>query len=676
MPSISIDTDEKRNIFVLQGDISDLTANRRAKIFMKDFLDATIKEDQIEVPFLSEERDYIIRKIQDFLRKFGFTQKNSQRTSAILEDYFREEESFKIFSQQAYQIRNDQLSSENIRDFSEFTKILEKKLPSRILYPLQLLSAYHLAFSQNACNFSVPGTGKTSIVYGAFAYLKSLRKDNPKYIDKLMVIGPLSSFGPWESEYYECFGKRPRSKRLAGGVSKKDRTAHFYSSDSAEITLLSYNSVPNLEEDLAFFLSKNRVMVVLDEAHKIKNTSGGITAESVLRLAKYCKSRIVLTGTPAPNGYEDIFNLFKFIWPTKSIIPFHLFQLREMSETEGDPRITKLIKSISPYFIRIRKADIDIKKLPPPINHDPSYVSMGDVQREIYNYIEKNYLDYFESARKSEILSWILTRARLVRLMQASTNPALLKKPITDLLGDTITMFSEDMGNQDGIKEDMIPDIFIDDSGLLNKILTYETFEIPAKFVKAKRLIDEILSRGEKVVVWAIFVQNLHDFQKYLESEGINSEILYGATPIENDSDDLDATVRTREKIIADFHLPNSPFKVLIANPFAVSESISLHKACHNAIYLERSFNAANFVQSKDRIHRYGLEENDKIHYYYILADNNTDFTIHQRLLDKEKRMMQIIESEPIPLFRRIDAEDEDDIKALINNYVKRTAKA
>jgi SNF2 family DNA or RNA helicase len=657
MPSITVDTDEEKNIFVLQGDISNLIANRRAKLFLKDFLDVTIKEELIEVAFLPEERDYIIRKIQDFLHKFGFTQKNSQRTSGILEDYFREEENFRIFSQQAYQIRNNQLSQENIRDFSEFTKILDEKLPSRTLYPLQLLSAYHLAFSQHACNFSVPGTGKTSIVYGAYAYLKSLGEDDSKYVDKLMIIGPLSSFGPWESEYKECFGKQPISKRLSGGVSKNERIAHFYSSDPAEITLLSYNSVPNLEEDLVVFLSKHRVMVVLDEAHRIKNTSGGITAETVLRLAKYCKSRIVLTGTPAPNGYEDIFNLFKFIWPTKSIIPFHLFQLREMSETVGDLRVTRLVTSISPYFIRIRKTDL--KKLPPPINHDPSYVSMGDVQREIYNYIEKNYLDYFESASTSESLRGILIQARLVRLMQASTNPALLKKPITDYFGEMT-----------------IPEIFIDDSALLNKILTYETFEIPAKFVKAKRLIDEILSRGEKVIVWAIFVQNLHDFQKYLASEGINSEILYGATPVETDNDDSDSSVRTREKIIADFHLANSPFKVLIANPFAVSESISLHKACHNAVYLERSFNAANFVQSKDRIHRYGLAENDKIHYYYILADNNTDFTIHQRLLDKEKRMMQIIESEPIPLFKRIDAEDEDDIKALINNYVNRTSKA
>ena len=338
----------------------------------------------------------------------------------------------------------------------------------------------------------------------------------------------------------------------------------------------------------------------------------------------------------------------------KKIIPFHLFQLKEMSETSGDSRVDSLIESVSPYFIRIRKSDL---KIPEPINHDPTYVAMGDIQREVYDYIEKNYIDYFESANQSEGLKAKFAQARLIRLMQASTNPALLKKPITDYFEDEV-----------------ISENFIDDSAILNKIFTYELFETPSKFIKAKQLIEEILARGERVVVWAVFVQNVEDFQKYLGTQGIVSEIIYGATPVEKD--DYDPSLWTREKIIEEFHSPNSKFRVLIANPFAVSESISLHKVCHNAIYLERSFNAAHFIQSKDRIHRYGLKNEDKIHYYYILSDNNTDFTIHQRLAEKEKRMMEIIECEQIPLFSRLDGDEEDDIKAIINNYANRALKA
>jgi SNF2 family DNA or RNA helicase len=65
----------------------------------------------------------------------------------------------------------------------------------------------------------------------------------------------------------------------------------------------------NLVDELVVFLKRNKVMVILDEAHKIKNIDGGITAQSVLALAKYCKSRVILTGTPLPNGFQDLHNL-------------------------------------------------------------------------------------------------------------------------------------------------------------------------------------------------------------------------------------------------------------------------------------------------------------------------------------------------------------------------------
>ena len=116
----------------------------------------------------------------------------------------------------------------------------------------------------------------------------------------------------------------------------------------------------------------------------------------------------------------------------------------------------------------------------------------------------------------------------------------------------------------------------------------------------------------------------------------------------------------------------------MIANPFTISESISLHKTCHNAIYLDRNFNAGQFIQSKDRIHRYGLKPDNKTNYYYIISENSIDETINRRLIFKEKRMTQIIETAPIPLFFNVDNEDlaDEDIKAIIEDYVKRNPES
>lgn len=164
-----------------------------------------------------------------------------------------------------------------------------------------------------------------------------------------------------------------------------------------------------------------------------------------------------------------------------------------------------------------------------------------------------------------------------------------------------------------------------------------------------------------------------------MQNYGIESQELYGAIPIEKEGTmyESDEQILTRERIVREFQQPSCPYKVIIANPFAVAESISLHKACHNAIYIERSFNAAHFVQSKDRIHRYGLTSEVETHYYFVLSKDTIDETVDARLNEKERRMNEIMESMPIPLFDNVTDElGDDDIKALIRDYVRRTKKS
>ena len=252
-----------------------------------------------------------------------------------------------------------------------------------------------------------------------------------------------------------------------------------------------------------------------------------------------------------------------------------------------------------------------------------------------------------------------LVKARLIRLMQAATNPNLLTVPLKNFASF----------------EDFDPEVVEEDNSLINDILQYSANEVPAKFVKARELIEDIIQNKGKVVVWAIYVKNILDFEAYLQSCGIPCRTLYGATPVSSGDED-DDTTETREKIISEFHREDSSFNVIIANPFAVSESISLHKVCHNAIYMERSFNAAHFIQSKDRIHRYGLKQGTVTNYYYLLSEDSVDDVIHNRLITKETRLREIIESMPIPLFENAELETGDeDIKALIAEYVNRTKK-
>lgn len=651
MKKLCLESNENGSSLIITGDIDSIFSNRRAARYLKD----TVKFAKTDGSIIVEADDDInksidrIKKLCDYI---GAELVYSGRVSEAVTNYALEEEKFGEFAEKARLIRDNHCDKD---DFERFVDSVSKNLSNRSLYKLQLLSAYHLAFSQNACNFSVPGAGKTSVVYGAFAYLSNLPQEDKKYVDRLLIVSPLSAFGPWEFEYEECFGEKPSTRRLNGKVPIEEKKQYLYSFNPARITLLSYASVSALKDELIYFLKNNKVMVVLDEAHKIKNTNGGVTAAGVLEIASYCSSRVVLTGTPAPNGYEDLYNLYKFIWPTKKIIPFEVYQLKDMSKAISDPRVDTLLQTIEPFFIRIKKSDLGI---PQATEHEPIIVPMGETQRRIYDVIEKKYMNDIVSSKDN----WFrqdLVKARLLRMMQAATNPSLLSMPLKNFASF----------------EGFDPNAVSEDTSLISDVLQYAKLETPAKFIKARELIEQIVADGGKVVVWAIYIKNILDFEKYLLSCGIPCKTLYGATPVATGDEDEDE-VETREKIIAEFNKLDSAFKVIIANPFAVSESISLHKACHNAIYMERSFNAAHFIQSKDRIHRYGLEPETETNYYYLLSEKSIDEVIHDRLIEKETRLRDIIESMPIPLFENAGLETgDDDIKALIAEYVNRTKK-
>lgn len=664
--TISIDVVD--NSYVLEGNVDSIKRTRRARSSFKSIganLDITNK---VIVPFSTEERptefggrEEQYRAILRLLKKFGISDfSKTKGTIKLVDDIDKENNNFLQFSRKARDIRN------NLHvggDFQSFTTVISEYL-NRKLYRLQLLAAYHLAFSQNACNFSVPGAGKTSIVYAAYAYLRSLPKEDSKHIDRILVIAPISAFGPWKDEYEECFGHSPSAKELIG-VSHEDRRNYFYSDEHAEITLISYQSASKDSdiESIKNFLKRgsNKVMVVLDEAHRIKNVDGGKWAEAILSIAKYASARVVLTGTPVPNGYQDLHNLYKFIWPDRDVIGFPVSYLQNLAEDytpKAQQDIQDLIGRISPFFIRIKKSHLG---LPEPIDNEPILVSMSHNQRTVYEYIEKNYIDYFEQEASSDGFLSHLKKARLIRLMQCVTNPRLLNAALDDYLD-----------------EGLPPSLGVDDRNVIGLIKSDELQEeIPPKFVELVNLLKSLIHKDGpdgRVVVWSIFISNITHLSAYLKSQGIECELLYGKTPKE---DEGDSSVLTRQKIIRRFHEPDCPYKVIIANPFAVGESISLHKACHNAIYLEKNFNAAMYVQSKDRVHRYGLMENDKVNYYYLVSEDSIDETIHRRLLEKEENMLKLIESEEIPLLdmnMEDSGEDEGDIQAIIRDYHARKA--
>lgn len=658
--TIDINKDSDRLFYIIKGDFDKLKKNKRLLLSFKR-LSFFIENETICIPFRDETQTQVLQEIRKLLNKFGFQEELSESTKEEVKSYDREEELFQEFSNKAKSIRNDEFKNkpELIKEFDDFQQVLKEKL-DRELYELQLLSAFHMAFAQNSCNFAVPGAGKTSIVYGAYAYLKNLPESDPKHVDKLLVIGPISSFAPWENEYKACFGYTTSFQRLSGdnSITKDTKLEHLYAPNPSEVTLIFHGGVDHLQNEIIDFLKTNRTMVVVDEAHRIKNPDG-VWGRSVTEISKEAIARVILTGTPVPNGYQDIYNLYKFIYPFKfkEILKIHFQNLEDMTinSSSDSARVQELKENLSPFFIRIKKDDLGL----PPINEKIITIDMEPYQREIYDFIEAQYITDFKE-NDSATVKDILNKAKLIRLRQASTNPALLSKTLVNSLENNLLSGEYDPNSVFTTYNEQ----FVNDSEFFQKICDYTLFETPQKFVAILNLINnEILSNNGKVIIWTIFIQNAKELQAYLKESNIDSKLLIG-----------EINQQEREQTIEDFNNPNnSDFQVVIANPFSVAESISLHKGCHNAIYLERDYNASNFLQSKDRIHRVGLDKNQVTNYYYFVSRNSIDEVINTRLHHKIERMENII-NDDIPLFKRINSNDESDIiKDLIRNYAERS---
>lgn len=626
---------------------------------IKDFASYSVEEKKLTI---TDNAFYEEKKLNEFQKNFKELLIDTE-LEIILDESFlskitsfeEDEELFSDFSAKALSIWSSAYETEELKAFS---KTIEKNLPTRKLYKLQLLSSFHLSFSQNACNFSVPGAGKTSIVYGAFSFLNSLEKTSKKYVNKLMIIGPPSSFKPWEDEYLLCFGVKPSSIRLNSETNIKERISSLSGqiTDQHNLFLITYNSVPTLIEYLIRFCNsnKNKVMLVCDEAHKIKNL-GGTWSSNVLRLAPYASSRVVLTGTPLPNGYEDLVNLFRFIYPNRDVVGFRPDYLRTLNSSPYSSHVEALINNIRPFFIRIKKTDLNLPSVTSDkINKYPPSV----LEKKIYNKLlaaSKNISGDF----KKEGLH--------LRLVQSIYNAKLLTKKNFDSHGEFQLTDS-----QLNIKQ-------ILGAKLFDEIDALDENYNPSRHFSVLSLTKNIVSNGGKVVIWGVFIDSIKRLHKLLSKNGLKGSIVIGETKKQIKGKSHVQLELTRENIIESFKQKQGGLDYIITNPVVLGESISLHKICHHSIYFELSYSAAPYIQSRDRIHRVWLRNNKQeqyeTHYYHFISDEiikgvtNIDLEIFNVLRRKWKRMLEII-NQDIPLLTDTDDNERvNTINKIINEY-------
>ena len=130
----------------------------------------------------------------------------------------------------------------------------------------------------------------------------------------------------------------------------------------------------------------------------------------------------------------------------------------------------------------------------------------------------------------------------------------------------------------------------------------------------------------------------------------------------------------TRQEEIDRFR--NDPdCSVLLANPAAMSEGVSLHQVCNEAVYVDRTFNAGQFLQSQDRIHRLGLQSDVTTSITILQTLGTVDQIVDSRLASKVRVLASLMTDASLPTMTLPDEDDygpavdsDADIEALLRH--------
>ena len=406
---------------------------------------------------------------------------------------------------------------------------------------------------------------------------------------KLVVIAPKNAFDSWDREIDICFdGSHEQFFRL---VTPSKHVKDVLRGTNQHL-LINYEKVRNIRKELDEYISKNKksnIIMILDESHRIKHGTSGKTGRAILALNHHPKNKLILSGTPCPNKAIDLIGQFQFLFPNKIF-------------TE-----TSIRDDIEPHYCRTSKKDLD---LPTPKRFELP-VDMNEAQVELYN------LAYYQigldkkNFTLNDKLKVLEMRRKIMWLIMILSNPKLLLK-------------HEQLGN--------IPKGILDGA------------ESPKIDFACKKAI-ELASDNKKTLIWTNFTQNIDIIQNKLID--LNPTFIDGRVKVAENEEQKKSDVMTREYRIEKFLNSDDCF-VMIANPAAASESISLHMKCKHAIYVDKTYNAGQYLQSRDRIHRLGLNKTDIVEFIEPYHPGTFDERIKDALNDKIDIMEEILNDNSI----------------------------
>lgn len=429
------------------------------------------------------------------------------------------------------------------------------------------------------------GTGKTRLTLETFE-----RQCKSGTVDALLVLAPNGVHVNWVTE--EIPKHLPGVEAFCYHSSKRSTIAHRRGEALALTTVpsvvaMSYDAFIT-ESGKAFakkFLTKRKVMMVLDEATAVK-TPGAKRTKLVISAGPYAVTRRILTGTPVTNSPFDVYAPLKFLdkdfWLKQGFGSFSAFKVyfgvfktglnaatkREFTYVVSYRNLDELKRMIAPISHRVTKDEC--LALPPKL-FTKRFFDLTPKQARIYREVRDEALTLLDSG---DIVTAPLAIVRLLRLHQVTSN------------------YLPTIDGEEPFQE-------IDSSNPRLRCLETLLEEIP-----------------DSAIIWARFNRDIDAICEMLGDRAVR----------------YDGAVKATERGDAVRAFQSGKAQYFVSKTSVGGKGLTLTRA-KTIIYYNNDFRLENRLQSEDRAHRYG--QDSPVSYVDIIAPGTVDAHIVRALRRK-----------------------------------------
>lgn len=259
------------------------------------------------------------------------------------------------------------------------------------------LRGIKLLLSQGATGlFLDPGLGKTSIILAAFKILKS-----KGFAKRMLIIAPLRPcYKVWPDEIHKWENFKDLTFSILHGKNKQKALEA-----SADIYIINPDGLEWLFSQPQAVMPQLAVpnfdILCIDESTQFKDSTTK-RFRLIKPLLETFRYRWILTGTPAPNGLEDLFGQMYILDQGRSLGRYithfrnQFFQRSGYNLYAWKPRpgaFTEVIEKISPLILQLSAEDY--LKMPEIINQSISVDLPGTAQK-IYKDVENEFISVME----------------------------------------------------------------------------------------------------------------------------------------------------------------------------------------------------------------------------------------------------------------------------------------